>query len=56
MGSGCSRSENAQSLDNIIVQNKLKWQKILKFSFQFQNLQFSYAENIYCTFPMEQGQ
>jgi len=50
MGSGCSRSENAQFLDKIIVQNTLK------FSYQFQNLQFSHAENSYCTFSMEQDQ
>ena len=50
MGSGCCRSEKAQSLDKIIFQNKLK------LSFQFQNLQFSYAETRYCTDSMEQDQ
>jgi hypothetical protein len=50
MGSGCSRSENAQSLDKKIFQNKLK------FSSQFRNLQFSNAEHINCATAMEQDQ
>ncbi len=50
MGSGCSRSENAQSLDKKIFQNKLK------FSSQFRNLQLSNADNINCTSAMEQDQ
>lgn len=50
MGSGCCRSENAQSLDKKIFQNKLK------LSNQIRNLQFTYAETRNCTSSMEQGQ
>ena len=50
MGSGCCRSENAQSLDKIIFKNKLK------LSSQFRNSQFIYAETRYCAYPMEQDQ
>ena len=56
MGSGCCRSEYAQTLDKIIVQNKLKWQNKLKFSFQFQILQCPHAENSAYGCSMEQDQ